>query len=96
LVQPGDTVLLKPNMIAHAHRYSNDWEYVITHGSVLRAVVDYVYIALRGEGKIIIADAPQTDSHIEGIKQRLGIEALRELYWCQKRFDLSCVSRFAR
>jgi hypothetical protein len=29
LVQPGDTVLLKPNMIAHAHRYSNDWEYVM-------------------------------------------------------------------
>jgi uncharacterized protein (DUF362 family) len=88
LVQPGDTVLLKPNMIAHAHRYNDDWDYVITHGSVLRAMVDYVYIALQGQGTIIIADAPQPDSHMDRIKQRLGIEALQDLFWRQKRFDL--------
>src|ERR1035437_5753648 len=65
LVRPGDHVFLKPNMIAHRHQLNDDWEYVITHGSVIRAVVDYVFIALQGEGKITIGDAPQTDSNFE-------------------------------
>jgi len=31
---------------------------LITHGSIIRAMVDYVYIALEGKGKIIIGDSP--------------------------------------
>src|SRR6478672_9608977 len=50
LIKPGDTVFLKPNMIAEKHYHSDEWEFVITHGSVIRAVIDYVFIALRGEG----------------------------------------------
>lgn len=46
IIKKGDTVLVKPNMIAHSHRYSDEWEHVITHGSVLRAVIDYVFLAL--------------------------------------------------
>ena len=89
LIKPGETVLLKPNLIAHSHMYTDEWEHVITHGSVMRAVVDYVYIALGGQGKIIIADAPQTDSQMQLIKQRIGIEAVQELYWKQKRFEIA-------
>jgi uncharacterized protein (DUF362 family) len=86
LINPGETVLLKPNLIAHSHMYTDEWQHVITHGSVIRAVLDYVYIALRGQGKIIIADAPQTDSKMDLIKQRIGIEAIQDLYWNQKKF----------
>ena len=39
-------------------------------------------------GKIIIADAPQTDSNIDLIKQRLGLEAIQELYWKYKKFEI--------
>jgi uncharacterized protein (DUF362 family) len=88
IINPGETVVIKPNMIAHSHKYKDDWEYVITHGSVIRAVLDYVYIALRGKGRIVIADAPQEDSHIELIKQRVGIEAIQEFYWREKRFEV--------
>jgi len=35
---------------------------VITHPSVLRAVIDYAWIALRGDGTVTIADAPQFDA----------------------------------
>ncbi len=80
LVRPGDTVFLKPNMIAHKHALNDDWDYVITHGSVIRATVDYVYLALRGKGKIIIGDGPQSDSHIEKIRTLLGLNAIRDLY----------------
>ena len=62
LVRPGETVFIKPNMIAHRHRLrADEWDSVVTHGAVIRAVVDYVFLALRGEGAIWLGDAPQTD-----------------------------------
>jgi len=80
LIMPGETVFLKPNMIAHKHALNDDWDYVITHGSVIRAAVDYVSLALRGKGKIIIGDGPQSDSHFEKIRALLGLNAIRDLY----------------
>lgn len=88
LINPGETVLIKPNLIAHSHKYNDNWEYVITHGSVIRAIMDYVYIALNGQGRIIVADGPQTDSHIDLIKDRIGIKAIQELYWNKKKFEI--------
>jgi len=63
LIESGDHVLLKPNLIRESHslRYY-EWEQVITHPSIIRAVLDYVFIALKGKGKVTIADGPQTDS----------------------------------
>src|SRR5688572_21503606 len=56
LINPGETVLLKPNMVKERHpRDPNGWQYVLTHGSIVRAVSDYVWLALQGRGKIIIA-----------------------------------------
>jgi uncharacterized protein (DUF362 family) len=89
LINPYETIIIKPNLIAHSHKLNDDWEYVITHGSVIRTVIDYVYIALRGVGKIIIADAPQTDSNVELIKQHLGLEVIQELYWKYKKFEIT-------
>lgn len=63
LIKPGDNVLLKPNLICESHSSRpNEWEQVITHPSIIRAVLDYVFIALKGKGKVTIADGPQTDS----------------------------------
>ena len=63
LVHPGDRVVLKPNLIWHAHRYNqHEFEQIITHGSIIRAVLDYVLIALQGRGEIWVADGPQLDA----------------------------------
>src|SRR5687768_6161656 len=35
---PGDTVMLKPNMIAPSHESNDQWLHVITHGSVIRTI----------------------------------------------------------
>jgi uncharacterized protein (DUF362 family) len=80
LIRPGETVLLKPNLVRQSHQFNDDWEYVITHGSVIRAVADYVFLALDGRGRIVIADAPQTDSRLDLIAQRLGFAELTEFY----------------
>jgi uncharacterized protein (DUF362 family) len=63
LVEPGMTVVLKPNFVRSRHFERKDPFAMITHPSVLRAIADYVWIALKGEGKIIIADAPQYDAN---------------------------------
>lgn len=81
LIRPGETVLLKPNLVKEAHpRDPDGWRYVLTHGSVIRAVADYVYKALDGRGRIIIADAPQSDSSFAAIVARLGLDAIRDYY----------------
>jgi uncharacterized protein (DUF362 family) len=83
LIHPGDRVLLKPNFIRESHTdRPNEWEQIITHGTVIAAVAEQVAAA---GGKIIIADAPQTDSNFEEICERAGIPELR------KRFDIEVI-----
>ena len=81
LVFPGDTVLLKPNFIRESHVLRpGEWKQVITHGSIIRAVLDYVFIALKGQGKVIVADGPQTDSDFDAICRETGVHDVVEFY----------------
>ncbi len=78
LIAPGETVLLKPNLVKESHpRDPDGWQYVLTHGSVIRAVTDFVWKALQGQGRIWVGDAPQTDSSFSAISEVLG---LNEVY----------------
>ena len=90
LIHPGETVLLKPNMVHQRHpRDPQGWRYVITHGSVIRAVADYVWKAVGPAGKIILADAPQTDASFSEMAQILGLNVIRDFYLSQGlRFEL--------
>ena len=81
LIHPGETLLLKPNMVHQRHpRDPEGWRYVITHGSVIRAVADYVWKAIGPKGKIILADAPQTDASFTEMVRILGLDVIRDFY----------------
>ncbi len=81
LIAPGETVVLKPNLIKEFHpRDPEGWRYVLTHGSIIRAVADYVFKAVGENGKVIIADAPQTDSSFKKIVSVLGLDVIRDFY----------------
>lgn len=81
LVRPGDTVLLKPNLVVDRHpRDPDGLRYTLTHGSMVRAIADYVVLALKGSGRIVVADAPQTDSSFRTIAERVGLLALEAFY----------------
>jgi uncharacterized protein (DUF362 family) len=81
LMHAGETVLLKPNMVHERHpRDPEGWRYVITHGSVIRAVADYVWKAIGSKGKIILGDAPQTDASFAEMVRLLGLDAIRDFY----------------
>ncbi len=49
---------------------------LIAHPSVVRCLFDYVYIALRGSGKIILADAPIQGCDFELLLQNTGYGGL--------------------
>jgi uncharacterized protein (DUF362 family) len=73
-VRRGDCVLLKPNLIRESHTSrSEEWEQIITNGAVIGSVARSVAEALQGHGRIVIADAPQTDSDFDRINARVGL-----------------------
>ena len=80
-IQPGNTVVLKPNFVRDFRESdSSDGDCLITHGAVIRAVLDYAFIALGGRGRLVIADAPQNDADFDRIRQITGLDAITEFY----------------
>jgi uncharacterized protein (DUF362 family) len=80
LVSPGQTVLLKPNWVRNFHELGMPCKSLTTHGSVIRAVLDYVAIALERRGRVIIADSPQNDAVFGELLALTGIPELKTLY----------------
>ena len=98
-IRPGERVLLKPNLIRQSHTDRPDeWEQILTHGSVIAAVATEVAAALEGCGTITVADAPQTDSDFDKICERAQILQLREKFaqrFPQLKFEILDLRREA-
>ncbi len=90
-IRPGDNVLLKPNFVTSFHSEDADLFSVVTHPSILRALADYVYLALEGNGKIIIADAPQMDCNWVDLMRIQHMESIQDFYWSEFRFPVEVI-----
>ncbi|HYG35767.1 MAG TPA: DUF362 domain-containing protein [Clostridia bacterium] len=88
LVQPGQTVFLKPNFVLSFNEAGRDLFALVTHPSILRALVDYVYIALRGQGRIIVADSPQMDCQWGDLMRAQHLDSIQEFYQSRFRFPV--------
>lgn len=79
-VPNGGTVVIKPNLVDLKQGWiALGGERVldmVTHGSVLRPLVDYAHRAVGSSGKIIIADAPLVHADFEGVVEHAGIRAM--------------------
>lgn len=73
VIKPGQKVLIKPNLVRHLHLGGGDYSAVVTHGSLVRCVLDYVALALKGEGEIIVGDAPIQSADFSKISERTGL-----------------------
>lgn len=72
-IRRGDTVVLKPNWLAHRHKHRPDeWRSVITAPEVITAVLQLVLDCLGGSGRVVITDGPQTDSSWARIMERMN------------------------
>ncbi len=78
LIKPGQKVLIKPNLVRHIHLNGGDYNAVVTHGSLVRCVLDYVALALNGEGEITVGDAPVQSADWYNILERTGLQAICE------------------
>lgn len=73
LISPGQRVLIKPNFVLHFNAGEGPLEAVITHASVIRAVCDYVIIALRDGGDLVVGDAPQMNCDFAELCRASGV-----------------------
>lgn len=81
LIAPGQTVLLKPNMVHHHNgNESCGTDCLVTHPSIVRAVLDYVILALNGTGRIILADAPVQSCDFSVLVEELHYDGLIDYY----------------
>ena len=76
IIQPGQHIVVKPNFVRHLHLGNGDYRAVVTHGSVIRAVLDYAGLALRGEGDIVVGDAPVQSADFDKIIERIGLKEI--------------------
>jgi uncharacterized protein (DUF362 family) len=88
LIRPGNTVLLKPNFVLSANDSGDELFAMVTHPSVLRALVDFSFIALHGQGRIIIADVPQMDCDWEELMRAQRLDTIQEFYQSRFRFPV--------
>ena len=73
IIVPGNTVVIKPNMVMdvnHIEKEGTDCLY--TQPSVVAAVLDYVIIALKGKGRIIVGDAPMQECKFDRLVEESG------------------------
>lgn len=83
LISPGDTVLVKPNWVYHKNKNKkvNDrLACLVTNPAVVRAVIDYILLALKGSGRIIIADAPMQGCNLQEVFEVTGYNRLFDFY----------------
>lgn len=82
IIKPGQSVLIKPNWVIHKNREPQygDMNCLVTHPSIIRAVLDYVYLALKGRGKITIADAPIQLCNLQELHTKLHYDKIWEFY----------------
>ncbi len=79
-IRPGNLVVVKPNWIAPGNKYKpEEWEAVITHPALITAVLRMVLKHLRGEGRVVITDGPQTQSSWEAIMARMTPELWKDM-----------------
>ncbi len=80
IIKPGDFVVLKPNFVIDRHEKDGELFSIITHPSVIRAVCDYVMIALHGDGEILIADAPNANADFDNLIKQTHLQDLIDFY----------------
>lgn len=91
MVEPGYTVVIKPNFVINNHNNKGNLFSIITHPSIIRAIIDYVYIALKGSGRIIIADSPQMDCNFEDLLEKTELESIKQFYYDEFNFKIEII-----
>lgn len=91
IIKPGQNVVLKPNFILHYNEAGYDIYASLTHPSVIRAMADYCYIAMKGKGNLCIAEAPQMNCEFDKIEELMKLQSIKEFYKKEANFDFNII-----
>lgn len=80
LIKQGDIVLIKPNMVLEKNSTGLGEDCLYTNPCVVEAVIPYVWKALKGKGKIIVADAPVQSCDFQSLIIESGYKDLIQRY----------------
>lgn len=80
-IRPGDRVLIKPNFVMHYNKNKEGGtDCLVTHPSLIRAVLDYVLIAEKGQGSVFIGDAPMAECDFNALMREKHYNAIWDFY----------------
>lgn len=90
-INPGDNVLIKPNMVIDKNTNPfGGQECLYTDPTVVAPVLDYVFKALKGTGKVVVGDAPIQECNFEALIEQSGYKELIN-YYQNKGLDIALV-----
>ena len=72
LIEEGQSILIKPNMVIEQNKGNGGVECLYTNPSLVAALIPYVWKALGGKGKIVVADAPIQSCEFETLCESAG------------------------
>jgi len=78
LIPPGARVVLKPNWVLHHNQSGAGLDCLVTHASVIEAVLEYV--ALTRPSEVVIGDAPLQSCDFQALLGQCGIESLAQRF----------------
>lgn len=80
LIEPGNTVVIKPNWVMDVNPNGLGTECLYTQPSVVAPVIDYVMVALKGRGKIVVGDAPMQECNFDNLMKTSGYDKMLQYY----------------
>lgn len=90
LIQPGNVVVIKPNLVRHTDSNNLPQECITTHPSVIRPVIDYCWQAMQGKGKIIVGDAPSTETDFYEVCESYGLKKMIDIL-CDRGINVELI-----
>lgn len=78
LIEPGQRVLIKPNWVKDRNASGQGLECLVTHPSVIEAVLEYVLKAR--PGSVVIGDAPVQGCDFKALMAACGIDEMLERF----------------
>jgi uncharacterized protein (DUF362 family) len=73
-VKPGQRVTIKPNWVLHWNKSGAGLESLVTHSSLIEALLEYLCLA--GPGRVVIGDAPVQGCDFGALRAACGLDQM--------------------
>lgn len=83
IISVGNSVVIKPNWVLEEHQFKKgEWEQVITHPTLITAVLRRVVERLGNKGRIIVTDGPELNANFDRILSYQPLDEWKSI--CEK------------